>query len=222
MLDENLTVFVVGQDNSSRASIRALVKPMGVLTAEFSSAEEFLAGCKLETSGCLVTDLQLSGMSGIRLQQTLNERGLNLPTVVLARCCDVPSTVQSMRLGAFTVLQKPCTELELWESIRIGLAIESNWRDVRQKKMEMQAMILSLTEQEFEVIVDGMSNKAVAIQLDVSLRTIEGRRKSVFRKTSTHSVAELVRFVLRLEQPMCNCAHFRLAQETRMEMLPLL
>lgn len=191
-------IFIVDDDHASRESVRALVASMGLATEDFPSAEEFLERYSPEMSGCLVTDLRMHGMSGLELQQRIVQQGWLLPTIILTGCADVPATVELMQLGAVTVLEKPCREMTLWDAIRKALALEQDQRVGRRKELEIRSRVQSLTAQEaqiMEMIVAGLPNKAIAIKLDISLRTVEGRRKEVFRKLSAKSVAELVTLV---------------------------
>ena len=72
MSDEPV-VFVVDDDERARGSVCALVRSMGLASESFSSAEEFLDQHSHDQAGCLVTDVRMFGMSGLELQQRLNE-----------------------------------------------------------------------------------------------------------------------------------------------------
>lgn len=203
------TVFIVDNDQASRDSVRALVAPMGIATEDFASGEEFLERYTPEMPGCLVTDLRMTGMSGLELQQRVVDEEWSLPTIVLTGCADVPAAVELMQLGAVTVLEKPCRDMVLWDAIRKALAFEQELRVVRRKELELRAHVKLLSQQErhiMDMIVAGLPNKAIAIKLDLSLRTVEGRRKEVYRKMNAKSVAELVTKVKEVEQPLCGCS----------------
>jgi two-component system, LuxR family, response regulator FixJ len=192
------TVFVVDDDTASRDSVMALAGSMGIEARAFESAEEFLAAYDGSQPGCLVTDLRMLGMTGVELLETLRERGVELPTIVLSGHADVPITVRAMQLGAVTLLEKPARSMELWDAIRQALERDQRRREQAGQLQEIQARLSTLTEQEQQVldmIVAGLPNKAIANRLFVSLRTVESRRKSVFEKTKTRTVAELVRLV---------------------------
>jgi FixJ family two-component response regulator len=194
------TVFVVDDDPASRESVRALVDPMGVRTELYASAEEFLEAYDPSRTGCLVTDLRMLGMSGVELQQKLNDRGVRLPTIVVSAYADVPVTVRAMQQGALTVLEKPCRDTELWDAIRKALEQDARTRSQFLRRREIARRFEALTDGErkiLDLIVQGTSNKTIAHRLDMGLRTVESRRKSIFTKTQTASVAELVELVVR-------------------------
>jgi FixJ family two-component response regulator len=202
------TIFIVDDDRASRESVRALVSPMGIATSDFASGEDFLKHYAPEMSGCLVTDLRMHGMSGLELQQHVVSQEWLLPAIILTGCADVPATVEMMQLGAVTVLEKPCRDMVLWDAIRKALAFEQEQRVIRRNEHEIRARVKSLSQQErqiLEMIIAGLPNKAIAIKLDISLRTVEGRRKEVFGKMNAKSVAELVTLVKDAERPLCYC-----------------
>jgi len=193
------TVYVVDDDRDSRMSVCALVRSMGIQAESFSSAEEFLASYRKGQPGCLVTDVRMLGMSGLELQEKLLELNMPLPVVVLTAFASTPMTVQAMKLGAVTLLEKPAEENRLWESIRDALAQDTATRSRVETRDECRRRLDTLTPAEREVmdfVVEGVANKVIAKRLGKSLRTVEARRGEIFRKTQVDSVAQLVRLVM--------------------------
>ncbi len=193
------TVFVVDDDELARASVCALVQSMGVRAESFCSAEEFLESYADDRPGCLVTDVRMLGMSGIELQQRLQELDIPLPVVVMTAHAKVPMTVRAMRAGAVTLLEKPCGENELWDAIRKALAQDTEHRDTDVRRRELRHRIDGLTPTQRSVmdhIVAGRSNRWIAQQLDLGLRTVETRRQNIFKQLQAESVAELVQLVI--------------------------
>ena len=104
-----------------------------------------------------------------------------------------------MKKGATTILDKPCDSHELYDSIREALRRSQTIQDSMAARQSIEQRISSLTADERQIldcIVEGTSNKAIANELDVSMRTVETRRQQVFEKMQADSVAELVRLVL--------------------------
>jgi FixJ family two-component response regulator len=200
-MTEEATVFVVDDDKASRESIRSLLWPMGVKTELYSSAEEFLDAYDPSRPGCLVTDLRMLGMSGVELQEKLNRMGISIPTIVISAYADVPVTVRAMQQGALTLLEKPCRGTELWDAIRKGLEQDAQTRKGESHRREIKQRLESLTDQEREVldlVLSGTLNKVIAKRLDIGLRTVEARRKSIFKKMQAGTVAELVQLVMQV------------------------
>ncbi|MCA9153699.1 MAG: response regulator [Pirellulaceae bacterium] len=193
------TVYIVDDDPGARDSVQALVVTMGYRVASYGSAEDFLADYQLDQPGCLITDNRMQGMSGLELQQELRNRGSSLPVIVITAYADTPLTVEAMRKGAITLLDKPCREQQLWESIREALGLDRRLREARQAQVDRAGRFESLTEAErqvMELMIEGDPNKVIANKLEVSVRTVEARRHNVFLKTGTESLAELVRLYM--------------------------
>lgn len=192
-------VFVVDDDEQARMSVCALVQSMGLRAEAFSSGEEFLDSYRESGPGCLVVDVRMLGMSGLELQEELNRRRVLLPVIVLTAYARTPMTVRAIKAGAVTLLEKPCADDDLWDAIRKALAHDATRRSEHERRQEIRACAGRLTPAERQVmtmIVQGKPNKAIARQLDVSVRTVENRRREVFKKMRAESVAELVRLVI--------------------------
>jgi len=196
---EDLTVFVVDDDEPSRKSVAALVRSMGVAVRDFASAEEFLAALEPDWRGCVVTDVRMVGLSGLELQQELRRRGAALPVIVMTAYPRTATTVQAMRAGAVTVLDKPYAEDDLWDAIRKALATAQETQRRLARRAELEARLARLTPDEravMDLLVAGWANKQIAARRDIGLRTVEARRHQVHVKMGAGSLAELVRLAV--------------------------
>ncbi len=196
------TVYVVDDDQAARRSVVSLIREMGLAARPFSSAEQFLEADKQDGTCCLVTADGMLGMSGIELLEKLLADGIGIPAIVITAYAETPWTVRAMKNGAFTVLDKPCRNSELWDAIRMALAADEANRDRRRHRREVQRCLAQLTPDERQVldlILLGKPNKVIARDLNLGLRTTEVRRQQIFRKMRAHSVAELVRLVIEAE-----------------------
>lgn len=192
-------VFVVDDDQGARASVCALVQSMGLTAESFSSAEQFLEFYKGDHLGCVVTDVRMLGMSGLELQERLNEMGSILPVVVLTAYATTSLAVRAMKSGAVTMLDKPYHEDELWNAIRKALSLDANRRVAQEHSLELRKRLDTLTDSErivLDHVVSGKANKVIARRLDVSIRTVENRRRDIFKKMQAESAVELVRLVI--------------------------
>jgi FixJ family two-component response regulator len=193
------TVFVVDDDRHARNSVCALVRSLGLTANAFSSAEEFLESYTSDQTGCLVTDVRMTGMSGLDLQERLKERGIELPVILLTAYPRTSSTVRAMKAGAVTLLEKPYDDDDLWDAIRNALAQDAARRAESERHSEIQERAAQLTPAErtvMNLIVQGKPNKFIATQLNLSVRTVENRRHEVFAKMGVDSVAELVKIAI--------------------------
>jgi FixJ family two-component response regulator len=171
---------------------------MGVSAKNFDSAESFLDYYQGQP-GCLVTDYRMKGINGLQLQESLLAQGSELPLIIVTAYARTSLTVQAIKNGAVTLLDKPYDDDNLWQAIRTALAEDDRRRRKNREVEAVRQRIDSLNSKEREVLeqmLTGTSNKAMASRLGVSLRTIENRRRNVFAKLRVDSVAELVALVL--------------------------
>jgi FixJ family two-component response regulator len=146
-----------------------------------------------------VLDIRMPGMSGMELQDVLNERGVVLPVIFVTGHGDVPMAVEAMQQGAFDFLQKPFRDQDLIDRVQRALLRDQEYREVLSQKERIVARIQSLTPREREVLdllVKGKANKVMAAELGLSQRTVEIHRAHVMEKMGVRSLAQLVRMVL--------------------------
>lgn len=206
-MSEQPTVYIVDDDKLARDSVRALARSLDLNAETFSSAEEFLEHYDPACAGCLVTDLQMLGMSGMELQSSLAEKGIAIPVIIITAHAKTPLTVKAVKQGAVTVLEKPCGNHELSDAIRAAVALDARTRVESAVQKSFQERLGTLTEHEqsvLEYMIEGAANKVTARRLGVSIRTIENRRQRIFEKTGTKSLAELIRLVV---ESRSNTAH---------------
>ncbi len=192
------TVFVVDDEQQSRESVCALVRSMGLATASFSSGEEFLQQYDNEP-GCLVSDYRMAGMNGLELQESMLNREIALPMIIVTAYARTSITVKAIQRGAVSLLDKPYDDDDLWQAIRSALSQDEARRKQCLQHADTRRRLAKLTDKEscvLAMIIEGMPNKTMANKLDVSLRTIENRRRGVFAKMNVDTVAELVALVL--------------------------
>jgi FixJ family two-component response regulator len=189
------TVFVVDDDAAVRDSIQELVGSVGLQTEGYASADAFLKDFRPQRPGCLVLDVRMAGMSGLVLQERLNELEALIPVIVLTGHGDVPMAVQAMGNGAMDFIQKPYREQALLDSINAALARDAAARRSSVAADDNEQRLATLTDREREVlgqILSGLTSKEIARELAVSPRTVDAHRKNLLRKLGTGSVKELM------------------------------
>ena len=200
-MSNDALVFIVDDEPSSRQAIESLVRGRGLHAEALSSTAELLSRYRGEP-GCVVTDLAATVSEGDDVQVELKRRGWSIPVIALTAGAPTAAVVRAMRNGAVTVLDKPCSENDLWQAIAEALALDLERRRHREEMAGIRARFASLSDKERDVlrmIVSGRPNKAMANALGASLRTIENRRREVFSKLGVRSVAELVTLTLKFE-----------------------
>lgn len=193
------TVYYVDVDEGVRRSLDRLLDAIGLPLRSFPSGEAFLRAYD-GSPGCLVTDIRTpSGLAGLELQSRLSRSPISLPLIVTASVEDASLAVRAMQSEAVTLIEKPYRDHELIEAIQSSLRIDRMHRqqDLKTREVFTRLAMLSPNEAEvLELIIEGVTNKVIANRLDVSIRTIENRRKRIYEKMRTESVAVLVRMVV--------------------------
>jgi two-component system, LuxR family, response regulator FixJ len=193
------TVYIVDDDQATRKSLRWLVETLGVSVQTFHSGASFLDSYDPAQPGCLVLDVMMAGMSGLELQRELNERQVEIPVIVLTGYGDVPTAVIALKNGAIEFLEKPFDGEVLLDQVRRALELDSLRRRERDAGEAVRQRLSSLTPREDEIlklVVDGLSSKEIASQLEVSFKTVEAHRAKIMRKMKANGVAQLVKMVV--------------------------
>mgnify|MGYP006196875077 CR=1 FL=1 len=210
------TVFIVDDDASVREGMAWLLRTRRLLSESFDSAESFLAMVQgngasiaagdgaawqpdpalLQQSACILLDVRMPGMSGLALFEQLLAKGIAQawPVIFLTGHADVPTAVDSVKRGAFDFCEKPFSDNALVDRVEQALALSQERLVARQTQQRLQSRLLELTERERDVmrlVVEGLPNKLIADQLDISVRTVEVHRARVFDKMQVKSAVEL-------------------------------
>lgn len=196
-------VFVVDDDQAVRESLGMLLKSMGQRARLFDSAQAFLDQYTPDLNGCIVLDIRMPGMSGVELQQRLKAMRCTIPVIFVTGHGDVPMAVEAMLNGAFDFIQKPFRDQELLDRINQALSWDNEHRSEEERRRSVLERFASLTPREREVldcVVRGLANKVIAMDLDLSQRTVEIHRARVMDKMGARSLAELVRMSLLINE----------------------
>lgn len=197
------TVFIVEDDEAVRDSLRLMLESLGHTVSSYGRADEFLEAYDPELPGCLVLDIRMPGMNGMELQRKLNAMTSILPIIFVTGHGDVPMAVEAMQLGAVDFVQKPYREQDLLDKIQSAIAQDAEHRQELQEVQLIEGRYSDLTPREREVMemmVDGKANKVIAIDLDISQRTVEIHRARVMEKMGARSLAQLVRMSMAMKQ----------------------
>jgi FixJ family two-component response regulator len=197
------TIFVVDDDAAVRDALKLLLRSVGQAVETFGSGQEFVDAYSEDRPGCLVLDIRMPGMSGLELQQKLNERHSILPIIFITGHGDVPMAVEAMQAGAVDFIKKPLRDQDLIDRINQALEKDSNNRAALGERNDIRRRLETLTPREREVldlVVHGKANKVIAGDLKLSQRTVEIHRARVMEKMQASSLAHLVRMVLEVGQ----------------------
>jgi two-component system response regulator DctR len=200
------TVYIVDDDAGVRDALAWLLRSRRLPSHSFDSAEAFLTyleGGLRDEPACLLLDVRMPGMSGLALFDVLVERNLHkaMPVIFLTGHADVPTAVDAVKRGAFDFCEKPFSDNALVDRIETALSQSSALADERQALKRLRDRLQELTERERDVmrlVVDGLPNKRIADQLDISVRTVEAHRARVFDKMEVKSAVELANMLRKM------------------------
>jgi len=202
-------VYIVDDDVSVRDALAWLLRSRRLQSQTFESAEAFEAMLARPGAGlgrqpaCLMLDVRMPGLSGLALFDRLLGHDLvaRLPVIFLTGHADVPTAVDAVKRGAFDFCEKPFSDNALVDRIEQALAQSAAVLESSGEREHLQALLDELTERERDVmrlVVEGLPNKLIADQLDISVRTVEVHRARVFDKMEVRSAVELANLLRKL------------------------
>jgi FixJ family two-component response regulator len=100
-------IAIIDDDVSVRVTTDSLVRSLGYIARIFASADEFLRSECVEEVACVITDVQMPGMSGVQLQDHLRARGSRVPFIFFTAFPDEKTRAQALAAGAICYLTKP-------------------------------------------------------------------------------------------------------------------
>ena len=197
---QDATVFIVDDDASVREALAWLLRSRRLLSQTFSGGEAFEAmleaGFVASQPCCLLLDVRMPGLSGLELFDKLAARGLVevMPVIFLTGHADVPTAVHMVQRGAFDFCEKPFSDNALVDRIEQAIRRSAQVLVERLLQQQLKSRLGELTDREGDVlrlVVEGLPNKLIADQLEISVRTVEVHRARVFDKMDVKSAVEL-------------------------------
>jgi two-component system response regulator FixJ len=201
-------VYVIDDDAQSGRAVAELVRTFGHEVRTFDNARDFLDSLDdidADQVGCVITDLRMNGVDGMELLHRLLELPVALPVIIVTAYAETAVTVRALRRGAIAVLDKPFRDDELWSFVQEALTRSEEEIGRNQRQRELQDRFSRLAPQDrrvLQMILVGSKNRVMAKELEVSLRTVENRRRRVFDIMQAESVAELTRMVVEYEHKL--------------------
>ncbi len=192
------TLHIVDDDEAIRDALGWLFQSRNVPVIGWESAQAFLDAWTPETTGCLLLDIRMDGMSGLELFDRLLTQGSRMPVIFLTGHGDVPIAVGALKKGARDFVEKPFNDNELVDRVIGALAFDHAQRVREAGQAGLAARIASLTQRErqvMELVVAGRLNKVIAEELGISMRTVEVHRSHVFEKMRVKTAVELTRLL---------------------------
>jgi FixJ family two-component response regulator len=114
-------IAIVDDDESVRNAVQGVLKSVGMKARTFASAEEFLDSGQRAATACLITDVQMPGMTGLELQAALAKVDERIPIIFITAYGNTRTRTQAMGAGAIAFLEKPFDDEVLLENVRAAL-----------------------------------------------------------------------------------------------------
>lgn len=187
-------VYVVDDDQGMLDSTVWLLESIGLRAIPFTSGQALLDADPQSSHACVILDIRMPGMGGLSVQETLRTRGFDLPIIFVSGHADVPIVVRAFRAGAVDFIEKPYNEQLLLDSVQQALNRFSLMEDVSVLQTVLQR-IESLTPREHDVLlplVQGYTNREIAEQLGISVKTIDLYRSRVMKHMQANTLPDLV------------------------------
>lgn len=196
-MSSTAVAYVIDDDQGSRKSVELVLKSASIAAQSFDSAEAFLAAdLSLNYHCCIVLDLRMPKMGGMELLQRLREANHQIPVVIVTGHADVPTAVRGMKFGAIDLLEKPFEPSALVAAVVKALAVSAELHKKKNEVSEARQRIQMLTARELDLlrlVVAGRSNKQIAADLNISVKTVANHRANLMSKTGAHNAADLTR-----------------------------
>ncbi len=195
-------VFIIDDEEPIRDALEMLISSVGLKVQSYDSAITFLDEFDISQKGCLILDIRMPMMSGLKLQDELIARNASLPIIFISGHGDIPMAVNAVKKGAQDFIAKPFNDQELLDCVQRTLRENEEVQEKLTAKQEISDRMDLLSERERQVMdlmVEGEANKVIAIDLAISQRTVEVHRANVMEKMAAASLAQLVKMVASLE-----------------------
>ena len=188
-------VYVVDDDQGMLDSTVWLLESVGLTGVPFTSGQAFLEACDAQAQACVLLDVRMPGMGGLNVQEQMRARGIELPVIFVSGHADVPIVVRAFKAGALDFIEKPYNEQLLLDSVQQALSRRQPVAIAEPRLVQVQERLAQLTPRERDVLlplVRGYTNREVAEQLDISVKTVDLYRSRVMKRMQAQSLPELV------------------------------
>jgi FixJ family two-component response regulator len=196
-----IRVAVIDDEQPSRTSLARMLQSAGIDVHAFSSASEFLSDPAAQHCDCVVSDVLMPGVNGLKLQHELRRSSPYLCLILISGFADIAMTRDALKGGAVDFLQKPVKYQELMAAIT-GAAERSRSQRAAQQRMEELRrrwdLLTARQRQVFRMVASGLLNKQIGFELGTAERTVKMHRAKVMKKMQAASAAELVSMAISL------------------------
>ncbi|MFN3944967.1 MAG: response regulator transcription factor [Allosphingosinicella sp.] len=180
-------------DREVRRSISFMLGAAELTSHPFASGADFLENLETLQPGCVLLDIRMPQIDGFQVMAELRSRGNDWPVVVMTGHGEVSIAVRAMKLGAIDFLEKPFSEEALLGCFENAFTLLAERDEAARRRQDAVERVEQLTGRETEVLrglLAGRSNKLLAQDLGISLRTVEMHRGNMMNRLGVDSLAE--------------------------------
>ena len=204
--DEELDrrVYIVDDDLAVGGAVAFFLKTVGFDTYNFWSGRELIAESATLRPGCVLLDVRMPEFDGFDVLDALGSRKNTLPVIMMTGHGDVATAVRAMRLGASDFLEKPCEEEVMLTTLSRVFAQLANATHHVALTGEARALIDRLTPRERDILqglMAGRSNKILAFELGLSIRTVEMHRSHMMERLNVRTLPDVLRIAFQAVTP---------------------
>lgn len=202
MRHDGMTVFIVEDDQSVRDALGLLLGLRGYPVALFKDSESFLEAYQPFWAGCLLLDIRMPGMDGLSLQAKLQSMGCKISVIFVTGHGDIASARKAFRAHALDFLEKPLDHSLLMLRIDEAMQTQTVVFKPAIAPSQLDNRIGSLTPRERQVmdlVVAGNHNREIAVELGISVRTVEVHKSRMMDKLRVDGLSQLIRLVINTE-----------------------
>lgn len=202
--NETKHVYIVDDDTLVRQSIHSWLSTGGYAPRSFSTPLDFIEDLPNLEPGCALLDVRMPVLDGIEALEKYGDRLSKIEVIMMTGHADVDMAVAAMKLGATDFIEKPFKPNVLMAALENAFEKLIGRASKAEQATLATARIGTLTNREREVLTgisSGLSNKLIAYELNLSVRTVEMHRANVMKKLGVRSQAQLVKLAMEAAPP---------------------
>ena len=193
------TVYIIDDDRMARESLQWLIESASLPVQMFDHGLVFLDQVNNSMSGCVLLDVRMPDINGMELFEKLKQRDIIMPVIFVTGHADVAMAVRAMKAGAYYLIEKPYNDALMLERIQSAITHDQKNHSSQKRVAVIKACADQLTPREQEVmryVLNSKQNKVIAVELGISIKTVELHRANLMTKMQVKTSAELVRLAL--------------------------
>ncbi len=193
------TTYIIDDDRMARESLKWLIESAGLPVQVFTNGMELLQQINATMSGCVLLDVRMPDINGMELLSKLKQHDIFLPVIIVTGHADVAMAVRAMKAGAFDFIEKPYNDALMLERVQSAITQDHNNHQNQQRVTTIKTCAELLTPREQEVmhfVLSSTQNKIIAIELGISIKTVELHRANLMAKMQAKTSTELMKMVL--------------------------